>query len=115
MTQMQNLDHARDNIRRQILADEAPLALDLARQTGLDEAARTEISSRARDLVVAVRTTSHLGLMESFLAEYGLATEEGLALMTLAEALLRVPDTDTVDALIQDKVGTSEWSSHFGA
>ena len=53
--------------------------------------------------------------MESFLAEYGLATDEGVALMSLAEALLRVPDEQTVDALIHDKVGSSDWTAHFGA
>jgi RHH-type proline utilization regulon transcriptional repressor/proline dehydrogenase/delta 1-pyrroline-5-carboxylate dehydrogenase len=110
-----NPEPARRRIRSQILADEADLSLQLVRQTGLDEAARAEVSLHARKLVEAVRSNSHLGLMESFLAEYGLATDEGLALMTLAEALLRVPDAETVDALIQDKVGASEWSAHFGA
>ena len=49
------------------------------------------------------------GLMEVFLAEYGLSTDEGIALMCLAEALLRVPDAETMDALIEDKIAPSDW------
>jgi RHH-type proline utilization regulon transcriptional repressor/proline dehydrogenase/delta 1-pyrroline-5-carboxylate dehydrogenase len=52
--------------------------------------------------------------MEVFLAEYGLSTEEGVALMCLAEALLRVPDAETVDALIEDKIAPSDWGAHLG-
>ena len=51
--------------------------------------------------------------MEVFLAEYGLSTEEGVALMCLAEALLRVPDADTMDALIEDKIAPSNWGKHL--
>ena len=52
--------------------------------------------------------------MEVFLAEYGLSTEEGIALMCLAEALLRVPDAETIDALIEDKIAPSDWGKHMG-
>jgi RHH-type proline utilization regulon transcriptional repressor/proline dehydrogenase/delta 1-pyrroline-5-carboxylate dehydrogenase len=52
--------------------------------------------------------------MELFLAEYGLSSEEGIALMCLAEALLRVPDAATMDALIEDKIAPSEWGKHLG-
>ena len=52
--------------------------------------------------------------MEVFLAEYGLSTDEGVALMCLAEALLRVPDADTIDALIEDKIAPSDWGQHLG-
>jgi RHH-type proline utilization regulon transcriptional repressor/proline dehydrogenase/delta 1-pyrroline-5-carboxylate dehydrogenase len=61
-----------------------------------------------------MRADTRPGLMEVFLAEYGLSTEEGVALMCLAEALLRVPDADTVDALIEDKIAPSEWGAHLG-
>ena len=53
--------------------------------------------------------------MEVFLAEYGLSTEEGIALMCLAEALLRVPDADTIDALIEDKIAPSTGAAHLGS
>src|SRR5690606_9671891 len=56
-----------------------------------------------------------LGLMEVFLSAYGLSTKEGVALMYLAEALLRVPDTETMDELIRDKIAPQDWSAHSGS
>jgi RHH-type transcriptional regulator, proline utilization regulon repressor / proline dehydrogenase / delta 1-pyrroline-5-carboxylate dehydrogenase len=53
-------------------------------------------------------------MMEAFLAEYGLSTEEGVGLMCLAEALLRVPDAETIDELIADKIEPSNWGAHLG-
>ena len=111
MTQIAN---ARATLRQNLYADETVLVGDLIARTRLDEAARQAISTSAAQLVEAVRKGTRLGLMESFLAEYGLDSEEGLALMSLAEALLRVPDSETVDALIHDKVGGADWASHFG-
>ncbi len=75
---------------------------------------RRAISRDAAKRVQAIRTTGRLGLMEVFLAEYGLSTDEGIALMCLAEALLRVPDADTIDALIEDKIAPSDWGTHLG-
>jgi RHH-type proline utilization regulon transcriptional repressor/proline dehydrogenase/delta 1-pyrroline-5-carboxylate dehydrogenase len=101
-------------LRSRILADEAELVRHLIGETGLTPEARAAISGEAEQLVTNVRAGNRLGLMEAFLSEYGLATDEGVALMSLAEALLRVPDADTIDLLIHDKVGTSDWASHFG-
>jgi Proline dehydrogenase len=112
MTDIATIRHA---LRSRNLADESTLVRDLIAATGLDETARQAISAHAETLVGTVRKGNRLGLMESFLAEYGLATDEGVALMSLAEALLRVPDAETVDALIHDKVGGSDWTGHFGA
>jgi|GEM_PF-5123411 len=53
-------------------------------------------------------------MMEAFLAEYGLSTAEGVGLMCLAEALLRVPDAETIDELIHDKIDASDWGAHLG-
>ena len=53
-------------------------------------------------------------MMENFLAEYGLTTKEGVALMCLAEALLRVPDAQTIDELIEDKISHGNWGKHLG-
>ena len=111
---MNPITTARQSLRAHNLTDEASLVRQLIADTGLFPAARAEISAHAEALVTTVRTGNRLGLMESFLAEYGLATDEGVALMSLAEALLRVPDAETVDALIHDKVGGSDWTSHFG-
>jgi RHH-type proline utilization regulon transcriptional repressor/proline dehydrogenase/delta 1-pyrroline-5-carboxylate dehydrogenase len=112
---MTTIAAARHSLRDRNLAPEAPLVRQLIADTGLDATARQKISAHAEALVTTVRKGNRLGLMESFLAEYGLATDEGVALMSLAEALLRVPDAETIDALIHDKVGGSNWSSHFGA
>ncbi len=80
----------------------------------LDETARTQISTRAAGLVRDIRSHDAPGLMEVFLAEYGLSTSEGVALMCLAEALLRVPDAATIDDLIEDKIAPSDWGQHLG-
>ncbi|KKC31404.1 bifunctional proline dehydrogenase/L-glutamate gamma-semialdehyde dehydrogenase PutA [Devosia psychrophila] len=111
---MSYITAARQSLHAHNLADETQLVRDLIAATGLDAAARQSISAHAESLVTTVRKGNRLSLMESFLAEYGLATDEGVALMSLAEALLRVPDAETVDALIHDKVGGSNWASHFG-
>ncbi|MEO9651557.1 MAG: bifunctional proline dehydrogenase/L-glutamate gamma-semialdehyde dehydrogenase PutA [Roseobacter sp.] len=87
---------------------------DLIRSAGLTAADRTDISTTAATLVRQIRDTTTPGLMEVFLAEYGLSTDEGVALMCLAEALLRVPDADTIDALIEDKIAPSNWGKHLG-
>ncbi|WP_319826508.1 bifunctional proline dehydrogenase/L-glutamate gamma-semialdehyde dehydrogenase PutA [Thalassovita sp.] len=70
--------------------------------------------SRAVALVNRIRGAKDVGLMEVFLSEYGLSTKEGIALMCLAEALLRVPDRQTIDELIEDKIAPSEWGAHMG-
>ena len=90
------------------------MVVRLIEEAGLDEGARRQISERAARYVRAVRGAADPGLMESFLAEYGLSTKEGVALMCLAEALLRVPDTETIDALIEDKIAPSDWGRHLG-
>jgi RHH-type proline utilization regulon transcriptional repressor/proline dehydrogenase/delta 1-pyrroline-5-carboxylate dehydrogenase len=75
---------------------------------------RDRISDRAVELVERIRIDSHPSIMELFLSEYGLSSEEGVALMCLAEALLRVPDGATMDALIEDKIAPSKWGQHLG-
>ncbi|PZO64255.1 MAG: bifunctional proline dehydrogenase/L-glutamate gamma-semialdehyde dehydrogenase [Paracoccus denitrificans] len=96
------------------LTAETPLLRDLIAEADLSPADRARISAAGADLVRRIREQLHPGLMEVFLAEYGLSTDEGLALMTLAEALLRVPDTETSDALIADKIAPADWGSHAG-
>ena len=96
------------------LADEAELAGQLmaaARPTA-DEAQR--IDRTARDLVTKIRAGRRDGGIDAFLQEYSLTSEEGVALMCLAEALLRVPDAATADRLIKDKIGAADWERHRG-
>ncbi len=95
-------------------ADEGETIARLIAQSELSAEDRARITARAVELVRDIRSRSHPGLMEVFLSEYGLSTDEGVALMCLAEALLRVPDADTIDALIEDKIAPSDWGRHMG-
>ena len=95
-------------------AEEAATIAHLREIAALSEEDRDRISDRAIRLVRSIRDDSRPGLMEVFLAEYGLSTDEGIALMCLAEALLRVPDAATIDALIEDKIAPSDWAKHMG-
>lgn len=108
------LDTIRQQIRANYLPDEDAAMKRLAEATGLSTEDRDAISARAADLVRAVRGSSDPRLMEVFLSAYGLSTKEGVALMCLAEALLRVPDTETMDDLIADKIAPHDWSAHSG-
>ncbi len=78
-----------------------------------DPAAKARIDARATGLIEAIRTRKvGLGGIEELLREYSLSTKEGLALMVLAEALLRVPDAATADRLIEDKLGQGDFAHH---
>ncbi|MEQ8818393.1 MAG: bifunctional proline dehydrogenase/L-glutamate gamma-semialdehyde dehydrogenase PutA [Thalassobaculum sp.] len=101
-------------IAGQTLADEKATLDALIALAGLGADDRAAIARDAARLVRAVRGNTRPGMMESFLAEYGLTTKEGVALMCLAEALLRVPDRWTMDELIEDKVAPADWSRHLG-
>ncbi|MCA3557982.1 MAG: L-glutamate gamma-semialdehyde dehydrogenase [Rhodobacter sp.] len=96
------------------LAPEAPLVARLVAGAALSAGDRARISAAGAGLVRRIRSSVRPGLMEVFLAEYGLSTDEGIALMCLAEALLRVPDAETMDALIEDKIAPSDWGRHLG-
>ncbi len=96
------------------LRDEAACMDWAEAQAALDADARSAISASAATLVRDIRRSDQPGLMEVFLAEYGLSTAEGIALMCLAEALLRVPDAPTMDDLIEDKIAPSDWGRHLG-
>lgn len=108
------IEQCRTAIRNNYLADEAAVINGLINNSGLSETERSAISANAADLVRKVRSESSPSMMEKFLAEYGLTTKEGVALMCLAEALLRVPDSLTIDALIEDKVVSGNWKGHLG-
>ncbi|WP_099825451.1 bifunctional proline dehydrogenase/L-glutamate gamma-semialdehyde dehydrogenase PutA [Oceaniglobus indicus] len=95
-------------------ADADAVLAGLIDTAALSESDRRQIADRGADLVRQIRSSAKPGLMEVFLAEYGLSTNEGIALMCLAEALLRVPDATTIDDLIEDKIAPSKWGSHLG-
>lgn len=73
------------------------------------------VEKRAEDLIKTLRASKRkMGELESFLQQYSLQTEEGLSLMCLAEALLRIPDKTTANALIRDKVVAADWLQGLG-
>ena len=101
-------------VRQNYAADEAVVLGDLRARIRLDLDQRLAIAAAAAQTVERVRRETSPSMMESFLAEYGLSTEEGVGLMCLAEALLRVPDAETIDELIYDKIEPSNWGAHLG-
>ena len=102
------LDQAKFSDERQAVA--AALA---ARPLGPED--RAAVSEEAAALVRAARRGARRqGVVESFLQEFSLSTREGLALMCLAEALLRTPDEETRDKLIAEKIASADWASHAG-
>jgi RHH-type proline utilization regulon transcriptional repressor/proline dehydrogenase/delta 1-pyrroline-5-carboxylate dehydrogenase len=108
------LAEALDAISEAHLADEANLIHQIIDDADLSREQRDNIQERAIGLIDFIRNSGQPGLMDQFLSEYGLSTNEGIALMCLAEALLRVPDAGTIDALIEDKITPYNWDEHFG-
>jgi len=108
------LANSRQAIRDYYLEDEYKVIHEMIADAQLSGAEREAISARAADLVRSVRENAKSTIMEKFLAEYGLTTKEGVALMCLAEALLRVPDNTTIHALIEDKITSGNWGAHVG-
>src|SRR6516225_7613190 len=91
-------------------ADDEELAAEFLADVPRDGAAERQIDARARRLIEAIRAKiGGLGGVEDFLHAFSLSTKEGLALMVLAEALLRVPDAATADQLIEDKLAAGRW------
>ena len=113
-TSQTTLSRARQELRAAPYTDETAVTRDVLERTRLDRATRERIAARAESYVRRLRDDPSQDLMEAFLAEYGLSTDEGVALMCLAEAYLRVPDAPTLDALIRDKIGGADWSRHSG-
>ena len=109
-----SLSRARNAVRDAVFVDEARHLETLLTALHLEPDALLGIGARAASVAAALRAQGKLSLLERFLAEYGLADDEGIALMCLAEAFLRTPDASTLDALIADKIGAGNWSRHLG-
>jgi RHH-type proline utilization regulon transcriptional repressor/proline dehydrogenase/delta 1-pyrroline-5-carboxylate dehydrogenase len=102
-------------IRRAHAADEAEVAQRLAALAHLPDDATARVAATATRLVEGVRAhRPRLGDLDTLLSEYRLSSREGVVLMCLAEALLRIPDTTTADRLIRDKIGSADWEKHLG-
>ncbi len=97
------------------LADENIIAAERIVEARFSPAEADATDRLARELVRRIRAEgARRGGVDAFMQEYSLSGPEGVALMCLAEALLRVPDSDTADRLIKDKIGGANWRSHSG-
>jgi RHH-type transcriptional regulator, proline utilization regulon repressor / proline dehydrogenase / delta 1-pyrroline-5-carboxylate dehydrogenase len=113
-TEQSNLKAQRRRINEMALAAESELVNALVAESAFDPALRNKITAQTATLVSDLRREGATPYLQSFLSEYGLSTAEGVALMSMAEAFLRVPDAKTVDDLIAEKITGSNWQSHSG-
>jgi len=103
----------RAELRRAYREDEEACITARLRQAAPAGKVHEEAAALAVELIEGARAHKASGI-DAFLQQFGLDTEEGIALMCLAEALLRVPDAETADALIKDKIGSIDWGEHLG-
>ena len=104
---------SRQSLREAYRAEENACVAERMGQAATAASKHSEAAALAAKLIEGARRRKASGI-DAFLQQYGLATEEGVALMCLAEALLRVPDAATADALIRDKIGDIDWAEHMG-
>jgi RHH-type proline utilization regulon transcriptional repressor/proline dehydrogenase/delta 1-pyrroline-5-carboxylate dehydrogenase len=104
----------RNAITEACLQPEADALQPLLAEAELPPVLNQKIHSHARALVESQRTKHQAGGIKALIREYSLSSHEGVALMCLAEALLRIPDGATRDALIRDKLSTGDWQAHLG-
>src|SRR3954452_993019 len=105
---------ARAEIRRLHRAPEPEVLKPLLKDAALDAESRRRVEKRAQAMLAELRAAQSSGWVNQFLQEYRLNTSEGIALLSLAEAFLRVPDPETADQLIADKLGNADWRAHKG-
>ena len=105
---------ARAQLRKLHRAPEPEVLKPLLRDAALDPDSRGRVETRALAMLGELRSAQSSGWVNQFLQEYRLNTSEGIALLSLAEAFLRVPDPETADQLIADKLGNADWRSHKG-
>jgi RHH-type proline utilization regulon transcriptional repressor/proline dehydrogenase/delta 1-pyrroline-5-carboxylate dehydrogenase len=106
---------SRAQISKLLFADETALVKSLGLEARLSPEQSRQVAELARQLVAAVRAgRRQQGGIDAFMQEYSLSSEEGVVLMCLAEALLRIPDGETADKLIADKIGGKQWERHVG-
>ena len=112
-----NIQHQsvlRAEITRHYRAPEPDCVAALLRAATLPQATVAQAKATARSLIQALRAKGARGTVESLVREYDLSSQEGVALMCLAEALLRIPDRATRDTLIRDKISRGDWRGHAG-
>jgi RHH-type proline utilization regulon transcriptional repressor/proline dehydrogenase/delta 1-pyrroline-5-carboxylate dehydrogenase len=105
---------ARAEIRKLLRTSEPEVLAPLLKAAALDAESRARVEKRALAMLAELREAQGKGWVNQFLQEYRLNTQEGVALLSLAEAFLRVPDPETADSLIADKLGEGDWRAHKG-
>ena len=109
------LSPSRAAINEAYLVDEDQHLNTLLESFHLDDEQLARIEEMARNLVAEIRKQrTRTGGIDALLREYDLSSQEGVMLMCLAEALLRIPDAETADRLIRDKLSQAEWDAHLG-
>ena len=115
MSVQNSIADLRARIRKTTVADEKTVLAHLLASGTLSPERRERLRGQSVDLVERCRRKSHkAGTLDAFLQEFGLSNKEGIALMCLAEALLRVPDEETADRLIAEKIQSGDWGAHKG-
>ncbi len=105
----------RQDIEDNYRVDETVCVENLLKICEIGKTAKNRIESCAAKLVEGVRSKGlGGGSLDAFLHEYELSNQEGVTLMCLAEALLRIPDADTANKLIRDKISEADWDRHIG-
>jgi RHH-type proline utilization regulon transcriptional repressor/proline dehydrogenase/delta 1-pyrroline-5-carboxylate dehydrogenase len=107
-------DPKRTALSRLLHMPEAEIVTRLLQSVKIAPDARAGIDAAARRLVEGVRQRRASGGLDAFLQEFDLSSREGVVLMCLAEALLRIPDAATADRLIREKIVEADWTSHLG-
>ncbi len=106
--------HARAIMSKLYRASEPDVLKPLLDRAALDSDSRERVMGHALGLLADLRAAQSKGWVNQFLQEYRLNSSEGVALLSLAEAFLRVPDPETADLLIADKLGDADWRAHAG-
>lgn len=114
-SEIQDLNTLRKTLRSAKHEQEAQVVEKLLKSSPFSSSFRQEVTDIARKLVEESRAMRHeRGTLDAFLQEFGLSNQEGIALMCLAEALLRIPDDETKDKLIAEKIASGNWADHLG-
>ncbi|MBP2512338.1 bifunctional proline dehydrogenase/L-glutamate gamma-semialdehyde dehydrogenase PutA [Sphingomonas sp. PvP018] len=106
--------NARNTMAKLYRASEPDVLKPLLERAALDSDSRERVMGHALGLLADLRAAQSKGWVNQFLQEYRLNSSEGVALLSLAEAFLRVPDPETADLLIADKLGDADWRAHAG-
>ncbi|WP_041651501.1 bifunctional proline dehydrogenase/L-glutamate gamma-semialdehyde dehydrogenase PutA [Anaplasma centrale] len=114
ISSLQSPNELRKRMQGLYNADEKSYTRYLAERTEVSQESKVRIYSLAKQIIERVRASKSATMIDAFMQQYGLSTEEGLALMCLAESLLRIPDDCTIDDMIRDKIARTTWNKHIG-